>query len=74
MKDYSYTLDRLPELTMPNNVRLALDLLEIWYKGMNDNLNLRYCQYNKSWPLRMKTKGLISHDRALVDPMFGVTE
>lgn len=74
MKDYSYTLSRLPELTMKANVRLALDLLEIWYKEMNDNLNLRYCQYNKSWPLRMKTKGLIAHDRALVDPMFGVTE
>lgn len=49
---------------IPKNVQMALDLLEIWYNGSQ-------LIPDKGWLLKMKTKGLIAHDRALFNPMFG---
>lgn len=41
-----------------NSVKLALDILEIWYRPMYG--------YNGRQYLRFKTMGLIHHDRCLV--------
>lgn len=54
-----------PSKMIPNNVQLALALLELWY---DSSLNL--LKPDKGFVLMMKTKGLIAHDRTLIGPIL----